>query len=216
MEQLTGLDWIHSNERRTTDVLLATASLMPILAGTAVLATAVFVETGTNPVLIQDRIGTEGRLFRQPKVRSHKSSRDFNDIFDPIAHADRLSRVGGFARSRHLDDLISVVNILKGDLSFWGPRPLLTADIEQMEAFLGAGEFDQWLEGYLICKKGWLSPYERWGTKEAEPNTPEAARLRAYWDNFYIENASRQLDRVLFADAISTLLPAGLLKSNKK
>ncbi len=211
-EELIGLEWIHSAERRRTDILLASAAVGPILVGTAVLATLVFIETGTNPIIVQDRIGTGGESFRQPKVRSYKSAHDFNDTFDPLVHTDRLSRIGSFARSRHFDDLVSVLNILDGDLSFWGPRPLLANDVAQMKGFLEPKDFDYWFERYRASKKGWLSPYQAWGVNDAKPNTPEAAKSRAHWDTFYIENASKELDRALFAEATSAILPVGILK----
>lgn len=207
MEELTGTDWMYSTERRRLDITLASSTFIPIMIETGALATLVALETRTIPILVQDRVGTNGDTFRQPKVRSYKSPSDFNDTFDPLAHQDRLSRVGAFARSRHLDDLVSIINILKGDLSFWGPRPLLQSDIEKMRHFLEPSEFDYWFDRYSVSKKGWIGPFQVWGAKEVSPNTPDAARARAYWDSFYADNASKSLDRRLLADASSRFLP---------
>jgi lipopolysaccharide/colanic/teichoic acid biosynthesis glycosyltransferase len=78
-----------------------------------------------SPVLFkQKRIGKDERVFTLYKFRTMKEERDKNGTF--LTEEERLTRFGRFLRSTSLDELPELLNIFKGDMSFIGPRPLLT------------------------------------------------------------------------------------------
>jgi lipopolysaccharide/colanic/teichoic acid biosynthesis glycosyltransferase len=108
--------------KRAIDVCLAAAALLvlwPVL-----LTVAVVVRLGLgSPVLFRQlRGGYGGRTFHVMKFRTMADTRDAHGRLLP--DAARLTRVGRLLRSSSLDELPQLLNVLRGDMSFVGPRPL--------------------------------------------------------------------------------------------
>lgn len=72
----------------------------------------------------QDRPGKNGKIFKIIKFKTMSDARDSNGELLP--DAERLTRIGSFVRKSSLDEIPQLVNVLKGDMSLIGPRPLLT------------------------------------------------------------------------------------------
>lgn len=105
--------------------LLASAPLWPLIAA------AVKLEDGGPVFHAHERVGRGGRRFPSLKFRSMRPDADAGFGPRQAAHADaRVTRVGGLLRATALDELPQLWNILKGDMSFVGPRALLPAEIE--------------------------------------------------------------------------------------
>ncbi len=109
--------------KRALDVLGSGAGLVvlsPVLAGVAL---AVRLSLGTPVLFRQVRPGRGGRPFTMYKFRTMRDARDARG--EPLPDAERLTAVGRFIRSTSLDELPELVNVLRGDMSLVGPRPLL-------------------------------------------------------------------------------------------
>ena len=109
--------------KRLLDVvfsLLALLVLSPILL---IIALLVRVKLGSPVVFRQERPGLNERIFKIYKFRSMTDARDGDGNLLP--DIERLSSFGKFLRAASLDELPELWNILKGDMSFIGPRPLL-------------------------------------------------------------------------------------------
>ena len=112
--------------KRMLDVAAASCAIVllaPLLLLVAVLA---IIEIGPPALFWQQRPGLGGRPFRLYKFRTMGPAYDADGR--RIADAERLSAVGRFLRRFRLDELPQLVNILIGEMSFIGPRPLLQAD----------------------------------------------------------------------------------------
>jgi len=109
--------------KRTADVILAV--LVFILLSPLYLALALLVRAKLGrPVLFrQERPGLNGRPFEMLKFRSMKNA--FGPDGQPLADSERLTAFGKTLRSTSLDELPEFWNVLKGDMSLVGPRPLL-------------------------------------------------------------------------------------------
>lgn len=108
--------------KRALDVLLssvALAVLWPLLLGISVV---IRVTMGKPVLFVQDRPGLRGRIFRIYKFRTMNDARTPEGELLP--DADRISRVGGVLRTWSLDELPELINVLRGDMSLVGPRPL--------------------------------------------------------------------------------------------
>lgn len=109
--------------KRPQDFLLALLALIlfsPVLAVTALL---VRTKLGTPVIFTQERPGLDGRIFKLYKFRSMTDERDADGKLLP--DEVRLTNFGKKLRSTSLDELPELINILKGDMSVVGPRPLL-------------------------------------------------------------------------------------------
>ena len=100
--------------------LIAFIVLLPILLILTVLGTIIMKG---NPFFVQPRPGKNERIFRLIKFRTMTCEKDENGNLLP--DENRLIKYGKFLRSTSLDELPELINILKGDMSLVGPRPLL-------------------------------------------------------------------------------------------
>ena len=101
-------------------VLLATPLLLPAAAAVAVM---VRTRLGSPVLFRQTRPGLHGQPFQILKFRSMTDARDANGQLLP--DADRLTDLGRWLRSTSLDELPGLLNVLRGEMSLVGPRPLL-------------------------------------------------------------------------------------------
>lgn len=98
-----------------------------------VLAIVVRVNLGSPVIFTQDRPGRNGKVFKMYKFRSMSDKRDENGELLPDKM--RLNKFGRILRSTSLDELPEFFNILKGEMSFVGPRPLLVKYLEHYNRF---------------------------------------------------------------------------------
>ena len=82
-----------------------------------------FANKGAGAFFTQERPGKDGKIYKVIKFKTMTDERDANGKLLP--DAQRLTKVGRIVRSTSIDELPQLINILKGDMSFIGPRPLL-------------------------------------------------------------------------------------------
>jgi sugar transferase EpsL len=104
--------------RRTIDAVGATVLIVVLSPLLGALAAAIRLTMGPPVLFRQLRPGYKGRPFEVLKFRTMRAG-------DDVPDADRLTRLGVFMRQLSLDELPQLWNILRGDMSFIGPRPLL-------------------------------------------------------------------------------------------
>lgn len=109
--------------KRPQDFILSLIALIVLSPVFLVLAILVRAKLGSPVIFKQERPGLNGRIFTLYKFRSMSDARDENGNLLP--DDVRLTRFGKILRSTSLDELPELVNILKGDMSIVGPRPLL-------------------------------------------------------------------------------------------
>lgn len=114
---------IYKYIKRILDIissLLAIIILSPLLGVLTVIGA---FEMKGNPFFTQERPGKDEKIFKLVKFRTMTNAKDKNG--ELLSDAERLTKYGKFLRNTSLDELPELFNILKGDMSVIGPRPLL-------------------------------------------------------------------------------------------
>lgn len=115
--------------KRILDFLFALAGL--ILTSPITLISAVLISKNHDgPILFkQERPGKGGKIFTVYKFRTMSEKR-FDESGRELSDFERMTKIGSFLRKTSVDELPQLLNILKGDMSFIGPRPLLEEYLE--------------------------------------------------------------------------------------
>lgn len=109
--------------KRCIDVVGAGLGLIVLSPVLAVVAVAIWLDMG-RPVFFQhQRPGYKAKLFNMVKFRTMRQPKDDENMY--LTDAERVTRLGNFLRNYSLDELPELFNVLKGDMSLVGPRPLL-------------------------------------------------------------------------------------------
>lgn len=181
--------------KRFFDIIFAILALIltsPILLITAI---AVKVESKGPAIFIQQRVGKHGKVYDMYKFRSMcvGAEQQEGGVFCTKGDA-RVTKVGKFIRATSIDELPQIINILKGEMSIIGPRPVLTYYPKNWEDYTEEElkRFDA-LPGIT----GWAAVHGR------KTNTVEA---RFAYDNYYVENLSMWLDIKIFFMTIKSVL----------
>jgi O-antigen biosynthesis protein WbqP len=162
--------------------------LSPLLAAVSLV---VFLDDGAPVVFRQNRVGKDNALFRIFKFRTMRRETK-NTSQNELRGGDCLTRSGRLLRKLSLDELPQLLNILKGQMSFVGPRPLIPEEDEIRRLRLTAGVY-----AVLPGLTGWAQVNGR-----ASVNDEEKVAL----DREYIERKSFWLDMKILVKTFAQVL----------
>lgn len=129
--------------KRVFDIIFSLLAIGFLAFPMAVVAVIICIDSpGASPIYVQERVGKNGKMFKFYKFRSMVANAEgmLDDLLDKnemegpvfkIKDDPRITRVGRFIRKTSIDELPQLLNILKGDMSFVGPRPPLPREVEQ-------------------------------------------------------------------------------------
>jgi lipopolysaccharide/colanic/teichoic acid biosynthesis glycosyltransferase len=109
--------------KRTVDFAISICALICLAPLLAVLALVIRAKLGSPVLFVQERPGLHGRPFRMIKFRTMTDERNSAGVLLP--DSDRLSSFGRWLRATSLDEVPELLNVLTGEMSLVGPRPLL-------------------------------------------------------------------------------------------
>jgi lipopolysaccharide/colanic/teichoic acid biosynthesis glycosyltransferase len=115
--------------KRIFDFFLALIGLILLSVPMAIIAILLWITSGHPILFTQPRPGKDGQIFKFYKFRTMTDERDSSG--NPLPDEERLTAVGQFLRKTSLDELPQLWNVLKGEMSFVGPRPLLVAYLDR-------------------------------------------------------------------------------------
>ena len=180
--------------KRLLDLLLALILLVPAML--VLLVGIIFVKVvspESSPIFKQERVGYKNKHFTMYKLRSMTNERDAegNLLPDEI----RLKKWGKIVRKTNMDELFQIWNILLGEMSFIGPRPILPKEMLVMT------ETEQ-IERQSMRPgiTGWEAIHE---------GESENRRQMAEMDLYYVRNWSMKLDLIVFYRTVGLVLGLG-------
>jgi sugar transferase (PEP-CTERM system associated) len=184
--------------KRTLDLVMAFVMFVVGLPFMALTALAVLIEDGAPVIYSQERVGEHGRTFRVYKFRSMR--KDAESAGRPVwatADDDRVTRVGRFIRKTRLDELPQLWNVLRGDMSFVGPRPERPFFVEQL-----AREIPFYEQRHAVKPgvTGWAQVKYRYGA------SLEDAMEKLRYDLYYIKHLSLGFDITIIFDTVKVIL----------
>lgn len=109
--------------KRAIDVLASLLGLLLLSPILVIVAILVRIKLGSPIFFTQNRVGKDGEIFKMIKFRTMLDATD--KWGEPLPDEERLTSFGKTLRSTSLDELPELINVLKGDMSLVGPRPLL-------------------------------------------------------------------------------------------
>jgi len=165
--------------KRAFDITMSVCALILLSPLLGAVALVVFLDDGAPVVFRQNRVGKDNGLFRVYKFRTMRRETK-NTSQSELRGEDCLIRTGKFLRKLSLDELPQLVNILKGEMSFVGPRPLIPEEeeIRHLRAQMG-------IYSVLPGLTGWAQVNGRANVSDEE---------KVALDREYIEKRSFWLD----------------------
>ena len=176
--------------KRVIDFTIALVALLviwPILLIIYIWLT--IANKGAGAFFFQERPGKDEKVFKVIKFKSMTDERDAEGRLLP--DAKRLTKVGRFVRSTSIDELPQLINVLKGDMSFIGPRPLL---VEYLPYYTDREKLRHTVRPGI---SGWAQVHGRNTVKWND---------RLEYDAFYAEHISFPLDMKIFFMTVINVL----------
>jgi sugar transferase (PEP-CTERM system associated) len=192
------VSWLTRFMKRAIDVTLALVVLvlaMPLMLLTALL---VLLQDGRPVLYRQERVGENGRGFVLSKFRSMR--KDAEKSGTPIWAKDgddRITTVGRVIRKTRLDELPQLWNVIRGDMSFVGPRPERPFFVEQLSQDI---PFYQQRHVVKPGLTGWAQVKYRYGSSQ------EDAMEKLRYDLYYIKHLSVIFDLTIVFDTVKVVL----------
>ena len=133
----------YSRLKRVIDVVVSLVLLVVLFVPMAIVAVIILIDSpGASPIFVQERVGKDGKKFKLYKFRSMVANAEGqldgllsqNEMQGPafkMKNDPRITRFGRLIRKTGVDELPQLINIIKGEMSFVGPRPPLPREVEQ-------------------------------------------------------------------------------------
>ena len=186
--------------KRLFDIVVSILLLPLFLPLMVMVAIAIWVESrGEGPVLYrQVRVGRNNNNFTIYKFRSMQVTAEADGVARWASKGDlRITGVGALIRKTRLDELPQIFNVLKGDMSFVGPRPERPEFVAQLQE-----QYPYYRERHRMRPglTGWAQISYQYG------NTPEDAYRKLEYDLYYVKNYSIFLDLLIILHTIHVVL----------
>jgi sugar transferase (PEP-CTERM system associated) len=190
--------WLRNTVKRAFDLGASLLLLIPGLPIMLLTAIAIRLESHGPVLFRQERVGLGGRTFKVVKFRSMQvdAERDGRARW-ASANDPRITRVGRFIRRTRIDELPQIFNVLKGEMSFVGPRPerpFFVAQLTEQIPFYGARHTVK--PGIT----GWAQVRYSYG------GSVEDAKRKLQFDLYYVKNHTLFLDLLILLETVRVVL----------
>jgi len=188
-----------SINKRIFDIVTASVMLVLTIPVMLLTAMAIYLESrGRHGVLYrQERVGRNNQRFRVYKFRSMRADVADNDSEFATHNDPRVTRVGHFIRKARIDELPQLFNVLRGEMSFVGPRPEQPVHVARFSK-----EIPYYDQRHRIKPgiTGWAQLCYPYGTSVAD------AKEKLQYDLYYLKNQSLFLDLIIMLQTVEVVL----------
>ena len=193
--------WIESRAKRSVDFLIVLLFSPVLIVLIVIIALLIICVDRSVPLFRQQRVGKNGVTFYLYKLNT--MGRVWGDDPSQGAQDARATALGKWLRWTILDEIPQIlVNVLRGDMSLVGPRPLLQKDITLMKQRLPKDDFSLWYETYRSMRPGWTGKFGV-SSRQFRIQSDEYLRARYVHDLAYRRQATPWLDvKIIFLHAI--------------
>lgn len=187
------------NAKRVADLVVAMIGLILSLPLMVIGALGIWLENGRPILYRQERVGEKGKTFTLYKLRTMKpdAEEESGPVWAATNRDPRVIRVGRFLRAARIDELPQLINVLKGEMSFVGPRPERPIFVEQLRALIPyyneRHSVKPGITGWAQIKFGYCS-----STEEAE--------MKLRYDLYYIKHMHLILDFMILVDTAKVII----------
>ena len=183
--------------KRTIDFAFATLGMILTLPIMAITALAIKLDSEGEVIYRQKRVGLGGRVFEVLKFRSMRADAERDGPQWASSGDDRITRVGAILRKYRLDELPQFWNVIRGDMSFVGPRPERPEFVEQLREVIPYYDERHTVRPGIT---GWAQVQYEYGA------SVEAACRKLEYDLFYLKHLSALFDLRIIYRTIRTVL----------
>lgn len=188
---------IQNNIKRVFDIIMAIIIGVMTLPVMAVAAIIVRLESPGPIIYSQDRVGENGKEFKVHKFRSMRNDAEKDGAKWAQVNDPRVTKFGNFMRKTRIDELPQLINVLKGEMSFIGPRPERMVFIKELEKEIPYYNLRHMVKPGLT---GWAQVMYPYGA------SVEDARRKLEYDLYYIKHHSLYLDMMIMFMTFKTVV----------
>ncbi|WP_119462934.1 sugar transferase [Rhodospirillaceae bacterium SYSU D60014] len=190
--------WFAEIVKRTSDIVIGLALLFFTLPATALTTLAILLEDGRPIFYRQERVGLNGRIFSVLKFRTLRVDPENEGIPRWAAINDsRVTTVGAFIRKMRIDEIPQIYSVLRGDMSFIGPRPELPSVVADLAREIPFYQYRHIVKPGII---GWAQVNQPYGASLKD------ARQRLTHDLYYLKNRSLILEFTILIRVLRIVL----------
>ncbi len=182
---------------RAVDIVVSLALLLLTLPVTLATAALIKLESPGPVFYRQPRVGLHGKVFEVLKFRSMRTDAEKDGPRWAAARDSRVTRVGAVIRKVRIDEIPQVINVLRGEMSFVGPRPERPVFVEELARKIPYYESRHEVKPGIT---GWAQINYPYGASH------EDARRKLSYDLYYIKNRSLFLDAIIILQTVKVLL----------
>ncbi len=183
--------------KRLVDLIVSFCGLLFSLPVTLLSAAIIKIESPGPVFYTQERVGEKGQVFNVIKFRSMRSDAEKDGPVWAMKNDTRVTRFGGFIRKVRIDEIPQMWNVLKGEMSFVGPRPERPVFVEQLTSSIPYYSLRHTVKPGIT---GWAQVCYPYGASE------EDALRKLEYDLYYIKNLSIFMDFWIIFQTIKTVL----------
>ena len=183
--------------KRAFDITVSIILLVILWPLMLLTALAVYLETGRPLIYSQERVGLNSKPFRIYKFRSMRQDAEKDGAVWAQKNDSRVTRVGAFIRNTRLDELPQLYNVIRGDMSFVGPRPERPEFVKELSEKIPFYDTRHRVKPGLM---GWAQLKYPYGASQ------EDAKGKLRYDLYYMKNHSFLMDLLIMIQTVEVVL----------